>query len=95
MLPQKRNLTLGVCMVRLAVEELIERLDIAAEVLKDSDKAGVETLVEAVLLAKNILQHYVTPFSFQGKDMIALASLMEKLMREHQKLVKEMEKKQK
>ena len=49
MLPQKRNLTLGVCMVRLAVEELIERLDIAAEVLKDSDKAGVETLVEALL----------------------------------------------
>ena len=71
MLPQKRNLTLGVCMVRLAVEELIERLDIAAEVLKDSDKAGVETLVEAVLLAKNILQHYVTPFSMTNpKDLL-------------------------
>ena len=91
MLPQKRNLTLGVCMVRLAVEELIERLDIAAEVLKDSDKAGVETLVEAV----NTLVTVLNATTFQGKDMIALASLMEKLMREHQKLVKEMEKKQK
>jgi len=53
-------------MVRLAVEELIERLDIAAEVLKESDKAGIETLVEAVLLAKTILTHYVKPFSMSN-----------------------------
>ena len=45
-------------MVRLAVEELIERLDIAAEVLKESDKA--------VLLAKTILTHYVKPFSMSN-----------------------------
>ena len=51
-------------MVRLAVEELIERLDIAAEVLKESDKAGIETL--AVLLAKTILTHYVKPFSMSN-----------------------------
>tara|TARA_R110002020_G_scaffold467543_1_gene691146 strand:+ start:1065 stop:1268 length:204 start_codon:yes stop_codon:yes gene_type:complete len=58
-------------MVRLAVEELIERLDIAAEVLRDTDKAGVETLVEAVLLAKNILNHYVKPFSMTNtKDLL-------------------------
>ena len=50
-------------MVRLAVEELIERLDITKEVLKNSDTAGVESLIEAVDLAKQILAHYVRPFS--------------------------------
>ena len=52
-----------VCMVRLAVEELIERLDITKEVLKKSDTAGVESLIEAVDLARAILAHYVKPFS--------------------------------
>ena len=55
-----------VCMVRLAVEELIERLDITMEVLKNSDTAGVESLIEAVDLAKKILAHYVKPFSMQS-----------------------------
>ena len=33
-------------MVRLAVEDLIERLEVTIEVLKESEKAGVETLIE-------------------------------------------------
>jgi len=49
-------------MVRLAVEELIERLDITVEVLKETDTAGVESLIEAVVLARQILHHYVSPF---------------------------------
>tara|TARA_R100000995_G_scaffold51669_1_gene25000 strand:- start:229 stop:432 length:204 start_codon:yes stop_codon:yes gene_type:complete len=53
-------------MVRLAVEELIERLDITMEVLKDSDTAGVESLVEAISLCKDILRHYVKPFTLQS-----------------------------
>jgi hypothetical protein len=53
-------------MVRLAVEELVERLDITIEVLKDSDTAGVESLIEAVGLCKSILQHYVKPFTLQN-----------------------------
>ena len=57
-----------VCMVRLAVEELIERLDITMEVLKKSDTAGVESLVEAVALCKDILRHYVKPFTLQTID---------------------------
>ena len=55
-------------MVRLAVEELIERLDITMEVLKDSKTAGVESLVEAVALCKDILQHYVKPFALQSTE---------------------------
>ncbi len=55
-------------MVRLAVEELIERLDITMEVLKKSDTAGVESLVEAVALCKDILRHYVKPFTLQTID---------------------------
>ena len=55
-------------MVRLAVEELIERLDITIEVLKDSKTAGVESLIEAVVLCKQILQHYVKPFTLQTTE---------------------------
>jgi len=55
-------------MVRLAVEELIERLDITVEVLKESDIAGVDSLIEAVELARNILHHYVSPFMVQNKE---------------------------
>jgi glycerol-3-phosphate O-acyltransferase len=57
-------------MVRLAVEELIERLDITVEVLKDSDKAGAESLIEAVVLCKEILRHYVKPFSLQSPEAL-------------------------
>ena len=57
-------------MVRLVVEDLIERLEITVEVLKDTNKAGVETLIEGVQLATDILKHYVKPFTFtQGKDL--------------------------
>ena len=55
-------------MVRLAVEELIERLDITVEVLKGSKTAGVESLIEAVVLCKQILQHYVKPFTLQTTE---------------------------
>ena len=58
-------------MVRLAVEELIERLDITMEVLKKSDTAGVESLVEAVALCKDILRHYVKPFTLQTTEALA------------------------
>ena len=58
-------------MVRLAVEELIERLDITVEVLKDSETAGVESLIEAVSLCKEILQHYVKPFTLQTTEALA------------------------
>tara|TARA_R100001443_G_scaffold35293_1_gene49075 strand:+ start:227 stop:430 length:204 start_codon:yes stop_codon:yes gene_type:complete len=57
-------------MVRLAVEELIERLDITVEVLKDSKTAGVESLIEAVVLCKQILQHYVKPFTLQTTEAL-------------------------
>ena len=57
-------------MVRLAVEELIERLDITMEVLKDSNTAGVESLIEAVSLCKQILQHYVKPFTLQSPEAL-------------------------
>jgi len=55
--------TQEVCLVRLAVEELVERLDIAMEVLKKSKVAGADSLVEAIALAKELLSHYVRPFS--------------------------------
>jgi len=55
-------------MVRLAVKELIERLDITVEVLKDSDTAGVESLIEAVELARQILHHYVSPFMVENTE---------------------------
>ena len=55
-------------MVRLAVEDLIERLEVTIEVLKESEKAGVETLIEGVLLAKEILAHYVKPFTYRDSD---------------------------
>ena len=54
-----------VCMVRLAVEELIERLEITVEVLKtQTNVGGVETLIEGVELAKSILKHYAKPFIY-------------------------------
>ena len=58
-------------MVRLAVEELIERLDITVEVLKDSKTAGVESLIEAVVLCKDILHHYVKPFTLPTTEALA------------------------
>ena len=57
-------------MVRLAVEELIERLDITVEVLKDSKTAGVESLIEAVVVCKDILKHYVKPFTLQSTEAL-------------------------
>ena len=57
-----------VCMVRLAVEDLIERLEVTIEVLQESEKAGVETLIEGVMLAKAILSHYVKPFTYRDPD---------------------------
>ncbi len=58
-------------MVRLAVEELVERLDITIEVLRNSDTAGVESLIEAVVLCKEILHHYVRPFTLQSTEDLA------------------------
>ena len=55
-------------MVRLAVEDLIERLDVTIEVLRESDKGGVETLIEGVQLAKAILSHYVKPFTYRDPE---------------------------
>jgi len=55
-------------MTRLAVDELVERLDITIEVLKNSETAGVDSLIEAVDLAKRILAHYVRPFTLQNTD---------------------------
>jgi len=55
-------------MVRLAVEDLIERLEVTIEVLQESEKAGVETLIEGVMLAKAILSHYVKPFTYRDPD---------------------------
>jgi len=57
------------CMVKLAIEELIERLDITQEVLRTHTSAGgTDSLIEAVELAKKILQHYVKPFSYTSND---------------------------
>ena len=53
-------------MVRLAIQELIERLDITIEVLKKDNTPGVESLIEALHLCKSILKHYVKPFTLQG-----------------------------
>ena len=57
-------------MVRLAIEELVERLDITIEVLKNSNTAGTESLVEAVVLCKEILLHYVRPFTLQSPEAL-------------------------
>ena len=57
-------------MVRLAVEELIARLDITMEVLKDSKTAGADSLIEAVALCKDILKHYVKPFTLQSPEAL-------------------------
>ena len=57
-------------MVRLAVEELIERLDITMEVLKDTNTAGVDSLIEAVALCKDIIRHYVKPFTLQSSEAL-------------------------
>ena len=56
------------CMVRLVVEDLIERLDMTIAVLEESNKAGMEPLIEAVTLARVILAHYVKPFTFVNKE---------------------------
>ena len=56
-------------MVRLAVEELIERLDITKEVLAvHTNAGGTDSLIEAVDLAQKILQHYVKPFSYTSNE---------------------------
>ena len=61
-------------MVRLAVEELIERLDITKEVLSThTNVGGVDSLIEAVDLAKKILQHYVKPFTLQSLTELSKA----------------------
>ena len=57
-------------MVRLAIQELIERLDITIEVLKNTNTAGVESLIEAIALCKEILRHYVKPFSLQSTEAL-------------------------
>ena len=41
------------------------------EVLKSSKTAGVESLIEAVVLCKQILQHYVKPFTLQTTEALA------------------------
>ena len=51
-------------MVRLAVEELIERLDITMEVLKDTDTAGDNEDLEFIADQDNIFDFSdVDPFS--------------------------------
>ena len=56
-------------MVRLAVEELIERLDITKEVLAvHTNAGGTDSLIEAVDLAQKILAHYVKPFSYTSNE---------------------------
>jgi len=56
-------------MVRLAIDELIERLDITKEVLSTHTSAGgTDSLIEAVDLAQKILQHYVKPFSYTSNE---------------------------
>ena len=68
-LPQALTLMMVGCMVRLAVEELIERLDITKEVLTThTNVGGVDSLIEAVDLAQKILQHYVKPFSYTSSE---------------------------
>ena len=54
-------------MTQLAVDELIERLEITQEVLATHTSAGgTDSLIEAVELASKILQHYVKPFTLQS-----------------------------
>ena len=61
-------------MTRLAVDELIERLEITVEVLKThTNVGGVDSLIEAVDLAKKILQHYVKPFTLQSLTKLSKA----------------------
>ena len=55
-------------MARLAVDELIERLEITKEVLATHTSAGGKTLIEGVMLAKEILSHYVKPFTYRDPD---------------------------
>ena len=56
-------------MTQLAVDELIERLEITQEVLATHTSAGgTDSLIEAVDLAQKILQHYVKPFSYTSND---------------------------
>jgi len=56
-------------MVKLAIDELIERLDITKEVLATHTNAGgTDSLIEAVDLAKRILEHYVKPFSYTSNE---------------------------
>ena len=59
-------------MTRLAVDELIERLEITKEVLATHTSAGgTDSLIEAVDLAKKILQHYVKPFTIQSLEKLS------------------------
>lgn len=61
-------------MVRLAVDELIERLEITKEVLATHTSAGgTDSLIEAVDMAKKILQHYVKPFTLQSLNKLSKA----------------------
>ena len=61
-------------MARLAVDELIERLEITKEVLATHTSAGgTDSLIEAVDLAKKILQHYVKPFTLQSLTKLSKA----------------------
>ena len=61
-------------MVRLAVDELIDRLDITIEVLSThSAVGGVDDLIEAVDLAKKILQLSVKPFTLQSLTKLSKA----------------------
>lgn len=59
------------CMVKLVVEDLIERLDMTVAVLIESEKAGMEPLIDAVTLARAILSHYVKPFTFVNQEDMA------------------------
>ena len=56
-------------MAQLAVDELIERLEITQEVLKThTSVGGVQELIEGVELATSILKHYVKPFSYKNQE---------------------------
>ena len=59
-------------MTRLAVDELIERLEITKEVLATHTSAGgTDSLIEAVELASKILQHYVKPITLQSLSKLS------------------------
>ena len=59
-------------MARLAVDELIERLEITKEVLATHTSAGgTDSLIEAVDLAQKILLHYVKPFTIQSLEKLS------------------------